>query len=241
MAPDFWDTVDPAAVLTHEESAFLASSATDRYSLAEEIVLCKKMLQLLDMASEQRRAAVAARSLESDGCGYDARLDSVGAQHAFAAFVKSPAGEAVFTAGKLTPPTTAPPPALSQRAEEDGAEGKGDGAARGGEEEEEEEGRMQHVYAGVADPLGGGMCERRRCKPHAGWYNTLARAIRHQMKELAAQAGEKLDAEARVREGAAVRYRRKAHERNWVAVLDESSDDDDDDDDDGGDEDEGMA
>lgn len=42
------------------------------------------------------------------------------------------------------------------------------------------------------------------------------------MKELAAQAKEKLDGERRVRDGAAGRFRRRIHEGNSVVVLDES-------------------
>ena len=177
----------PIKYLTEEEELFVHASASDRYMLAEEIVQCKKMLQLLDMASDRHKAAVAAGHLASDTCGYDARLDSVSVQHAFAAFCKTDEGKAIFKAGALEDPP--------------GSDG-GD--------------------AGVS-----GMCERKRCKPHYGWYNMLTRAIRAQIKDLAAAAKEKLDQEGDVKEAAEERFYRKMAEGNRVEVLDDGSDESD--------------
>ncbi|KAJ9155551.1 Set1 complex component spp1 [Pleurostoma richardsiae] len=193
---DFWTGSNASAALTEEESAFLSASAADRYQLAEEIVLTKKMQQLLDMANERRKAAVAAKRLEPDACGYDFRLDVVGAQAQFAAFVKSPRGEAIFKANRLDAPSEqqqrqAPPP---------GAAGNG-------------------AVAAAEEPGGSNWCERRRCKTHAQWYALFTKSNRQQIKELAAQAKDKLDAETRVRDAAAVRHLRKKRERNWVEVI----------------------
>lgn len=171
----------PIKYLTEEEEIFVHASASDRYMLAEEIVQCKKMLQLLEMANDRHRAAVAAGRFTNDMCGYDSRLDSVSAQHAFAAFCKTDEGRAIFKAGKLGDPT--------------------------GQEDED---------AGVR-----GMCERKRCKPHHGWYGMLTRAIRAQIKDLAAAAKEKLDQEADVKGAAEERFYRKTAEGNRVEVLDE--------------------
>ncbi|KAJ4298696.1 hypothetical protein N0V88_003728 [Collariella sp. IMI 366227] len=153
--------------LTPEEHALLSTSATARYQLGEEIVLCKKMLQLIDMAHARREAAIAAgRGTAKDLCGYDSRLDDVGATHQFARFVQSPQGEAVFRSGSLD-----------------------------------------------------GMCIKKKCKPHNGWSAILFKAVKHDMKELAAQAKEMLDAEQRVRDGAAGRFRRRMKERNGVDLV----------------------
>ena len=171
----------PIKYLTEEEELFVHASASDRYMLAEEIVQCKKMLQLLDMASDRHKAAVAAGRLTSDTCGYDVRLDSVSVQHAFTAFCKSDEGKAIFKAGTLGDP--------------EGTDSENSGV--------------------------GGMCERKRCKPHYGWYNMLTRAIRAQIKDLAAAAKEKLDQEGDVKEAAEERFYRKMAEGNRVEVLDD--------------------
>ncbi|SPN99966.1 uncharacterized protein DNG_02818 [Cephalotrichum gorgonifer] len=171
----------PIKYLTDEEEVFVLASASDRYMLAEEIVLCKKMLQLLEMANDRLKAAIAEGSFSSEICGYDNRLDSVSVQHAFAAFCKTDEGIAIFKAGKLGDPT--------------------------GQDDDESAVR--------------GMCERKRCKPHYGWYNMLTRAIRAQIKDLTAAAKEKLDQESDVKEAAEERFYRRMAEGNRVEVLDE--------------------
>jgi COMPASS component SPP1 len=62
------------------------------------------MLQLLDMASKRRDLALTSGTATKDLCGYDPRLDAVGAPVPFRAFLQSPHGEAIFSAGKLGPP-----------------------------------------------------------------------------------------------------------------------------------------
>ncbi len=47
----------------------------------------------------------------------------------------------------------------------------------------------------------------------------LTKHVKHQMKELAREAKEKLDVEERVRESAASRYVRRKYENNTVRVI----------------------
>lgn len=196
MPSDFWSTIDLTLVLTPEEQSFLSVSAADRYALAEEIVLNKKMQQLLDLANERRKAAITAGLFDKDTCGYDMRLDTVGVPVEFAQFVKSPQGEAIYKGNSLTAEgswTEAQIEAMKAEAEESGKPWREETA---------------------------GMCERRRCKPHVSWYNIFTKSTRHVIKELARQAKEKLDAETRMREAAATRYFRRRHERTAVRRLD---------------------
>ncbi|KAM0253274.1 hypothetical protein ACHAQJ_007370 [Trichoderma viride] len=93
-----------AQILTEEEREYLDKKANARFKLAEETVLCQKMISLVEMVQERRRAAISAGQFAEDICGYDQRLDSIGARDAFAAFVKSPEGEAIFQASKVDDP-----------------------------------------------------------------------------------------------------------------------------------------
>lgn len=207
VPPEFWSKVDHALVLTPEEQSFLSASAADRYALAEEIVLNKKMQQLLDLANERRKAAIAISLIDKDTCGYDVRLDLVGCPVEFAQFARSPQGEAIYRTNSLAAENTWTEEqlrAIRQRL----LEGEGVGGGGGGD------GR-KGVNLATA-----GMCDRRRCKPHASWYNIFTKSTRHVIKELARQAKEKLDAETRVREAAATRYFRRRHERTAVRRLD---------------------
>ncbi|CAI4211193.1 unnamed protein product [Parascedosporium putredinis] len=155
---------DVPRYLSEEEELFVHASASDRYTLAEEIVQCKKMLQLLDMANDRHKAAVASGRLTSDICGYDDRLDTVAVQAPFAAFCKTDAGKAIFQSGSSE--------SLRVR------------------------------------------------RPHHGWYNMLSRTVRAQIKNLTAEAKEKLDEETDVKEAAEERFYRKKAEGNWVEVID---------------------
>lgn len=202
---EFWSKVDHEVVLTPEEQSFLSASAADRYALAEEIVLNKKMQQLLDLANERRKAAISIGLVDKDTCGYDMRLDLVGCPVEFAQFVRSAQGEAIYRANSLAGESTWTEEqlrAMRQRLAE--AEGHAAGDVR-----------SRDVNMATA-----GMCDRRRCKPHASWYNIFTKSTRHIIKELARQAKEKLDAETRVREAAATRYFRRRHERTAVTRLD---------------------
>ncbi|KAJ4160657.1 hypothetical protein NW754_003776 [Fusarium falciforme] len=168
---------DASKHLSEEEKEFLENAAAARFHLAEETLLCHKMLTLLDLAHSRRQAAISAGHFKEDICGYDQRLDTISARDAFAAFAKSPEGEAIFKASKL------------------------------------------------GDPLGEdddvrGMCERKRCKIHSGWYKMLSLGIKYQIRELASQAGEVGEEEKVVRQAAKERWRRKRSEKNWVQVLD---------------------
>ncbi|KAI3393645.1 hypothetical protein diail_3872 [Diaporthe ilicicola] len=195
---EFLSKVDQTRVFTPEEQSFLAASAADRYALAEDIVLNKKMQQLLDLANDRRKAAITEGLLEKDVCGYDVRLDLVGCPGEFGVFVKSAQGEAIYRSNSL--------------------------ATAGGWTEEQAQ-AMKAAAEAVEDGrewslATAGMCDRRRCKPHASWYNIFTKSTRHLIKELARQAKEKLDAETRVRDAAATRYFRRKNERTSVTRLD---------------------
>ncbi|KAF2996345.1 hypothetical protein E8E14_005164 [Neopestalotiopsis sp. 37M] len=92
-------------VLSDEDQAFLQNSAAERLALGNEIVVYKKMMQLIDWANQRRQAAIEAKEFTKDSCGYDYRLDVVSARHAFAAWLDSAEGQATFTAGKLEAPS----------------------------------------------------------------------------------------------------------------------------------------
>jgi COMPASS component SPP1 len=169
------------------------------------------MLQLIDLAVKQRETLITAslggpksQLLGKDFCGYDYRLDTVGVAAPFAAFVHSPAGEAVFKTGRLPLPGdedfVSP---LASESEDGGRHVNGNGNGVTG-------------MAGLAAV----MCVRRKCKPHAGWSGIHTKNVKHQIKELAAQAKERLDFEARIRDCAAVRYQRRKREKNGVEVVD---------------------
>ncbi|KAI5467866.1 hypothetical protein BGZ63DRAFT_345003 [Mariannaea sp. PMI_226] len=100
------DCEDQAKGLSEEEIRFLDTAAKARFSLAEETLLCHKMLELIEYAQERRRAAIKAGRFAEDICGYDQRLDTISARDAFAAFVMSPDGEAIFKTGKLGDPAS---------------------------------------------------------------------------------------------------------------------------------------
>ncbi|KAK3939417.1 hypothetical protein QBC46DRAFT_148672 [Diplogelasinospora grovesii] len=227
ISSDFWETVDLDEVLTPEERVFLDCSASDRYNLGEEIVLCKKMLQLLEMALQRREAAMeagreAGRGSGKDLCGYDTRLDTVGVTHQFNTFIQTPAGEVIFRTGRLEAPDPSSQPAqqaphspqLPRKTSVSGGESVP--AADHNKTDKE------------ADPLTAGMCMKKKCKPHLGWSAILNKTVNRQIKELAAQAKDLLDAEARVRESAATRFMRKTHEHNTVIVFESSEESDQD-------------
>ncbi|SPQ19476.1 23429968-81d1-4dbf-810b-feb5cf56b736 [Thermothielavioides terrestris] len=210
IPPDFWDQPASAAALTEEERTLLTTSAATRYQLGEEIVLCKKMLQLIDMALKQREAAIAAgKGTAKDLCGYDTRLDTVGATHQFALFLQSPQGETIFKTGRLD---SLP----------DGTTISSDPANNNNNSNPNPNEPTTTDLDTTSSAPFQGMCLRRKCKPHNGWSSILAKGARHDIKELAAQAKELLDAEQRVRDGAAGRFRRRLKERNRVIVLDGS-------------------
>lgn len=62
------------------------------------------MLTLIELVQERRRAAITAGRLGDDMCGYDQRLDTISARDAFAAYARSPEGEAAFSAHRLDDP-----------------------------------------------------------------------------------------------------------------------------------------
>ncbi|KAF4124410.1 COMPASS component SPP1 [Geosmithia morbida] len=184
-------------IMTEEERSFLDSSASSRYQLAQEMLLCDHMITLIELAQKRRRAAIDAGRIGDDICGYDDRLDTISARDAFAAFVKSPEGETVFRDQHLGNPP-APPGQSNADSTEDG----------GGVGDDDDDGMTR------------GMCTRKRCKAHSGWQKMLVFGVKYQIRELAEQASEVSDEERVVKEAATERWRRKEAERNWVEVID---------------------
>ncbi|KAK3367089.1 hypothetical protein B0T24DRAFT_534594 [Lasiosphaeria ovina] len=215
VSDDFWNTGDLSKALTAEERDILDRSASDRHNLGEEIMLCKKMLQLIEMALKRRETAIGAgKGIAKDFCGYDVRLDAVGVTHQFGVFVQSPAGEAIFKAGRLDASPEQLPAVLL-----DPGTASGGGVAPGAAGPPIVDPAAAAAPGAVADPFTAGMCTKKKCKPHAAWSAILVKDVKHSIKELAAQAKEKLDAEARVRDSAASRFGRKLCEKNTVAVY----------------------
>lgn len=60
------------------------------------------------------------------------------------------------------------------------------------------------------------ICDKKRCKPHQGWYSIHTRDVKYQMKLLAVDANTRLDEERRIKEAAAERKLRKEAEHNTV-------------------------
>jgi len=209
--PNFWETPISAQALTPEEYAELTASAETRSRLSEQIALCRQMLQLIELAIARREAAIAAGipGITKDICGYDTRLDTVGAAHQFSLFLQSPQGQSIFSTRSLDNPpyvtTTIKNP------EDDTPAATSSNSAE---------------TAAGQDPRTAGMCLRKKCKPHNGWGALLTKTVRHDIRELALQIRELLEAEQRVRDGAAGRFMRRMKERNEVIAIEEDEDDD---------------
>ncbi|KAI1124264.1 hypothetical protein F5Y10DRAFT_280297 [Nemania abortiva] len=195
-------------VLSEEEQAFLQTSTAERLALGNEIVQYKKMMQLLDWANSRRQAAIEAGKFTKDSCGYDWRLDTVSVRVQFAAWLETPDGQAIFKAGKLEAPlennsnnnttTTATSTTTTNH------------------------NNNNHAAPDTpTDPATRGACDRKRCKPHAGWYKLLMGVVRVLIKETATAAAAKLEAEGAMRSAAEARYERRQLENNYVEVLSE--------------------
>ncbi|KAI0195587.1 hypothetical protein EV127DRAFT_332063 [Xylaria flabelliformis] len=195
-------------VLSEEEQAFLQTSTAERLALGNEIVQYKKMMQLLDWANSRRQAAIEAGKFTKDSCGYDWRLDTVSVRVQFAAWLDTPEGQATFKAGKLeAPPIPTPTAAAAATA----ADNNGTNENNNGNNDTQ----------AAADPAIRGTCDRKRCKPHAGWYKLLMGVVRVLIKETATAAAAKLEAEGAMRSAAEARYERRQLENNYVEVLSE--------------------
>ncbi|KAF4587121.1 Set1 complex component spp1 [Ophiocordyceps camponoti-floridani] len=88
-------------ILSDEEKDILNKAAEARARLDEESVNCHNMLRLLDLVQEDRKANIAAGRCAEDMCGYHSTLDVVFARDVFAAYLKTPEGEATFRDSKL--------------------------------------------------------------------------------------------------------------------------------------------
>jgi COMPASS component SPP1 len=154
------------------------------------------MLQLIDMAMKRRDAVIVASKgiYNKDFCGYDTRLGTVGVTYQFGVYLQTPEGEAIFKAGRLDAPQV---PTSADTTSSDTATTNG-------------------TYGEAPDPLTAGMCTKKKCKPHHGWQSLLTKMVKHDMRELASEAKEKLDREHHVRNSAARRWKRKQRENNSV-------------------------
>ena len=155
------------------------------------------MMQLLDWANLRRQAALEAGKFTKDSCGYDWRLDTVSVRAQFAAWLDSPDGQAVFKAGKLEAPTN--------------GDNNGD----------QNNNHNTNNNNTSIDPAIRGICDRKRCKPHAGWYKLLMGVVRVLIKETATAAATKLEAEEAMRIAAEARYERRQLENYYVEVPSE--------------------
>lgn len=162
--------------------------------------MCKKMLELLDMAKARNYDAIKAGLIERDCCGYDDRLQHVGVQPHFEQFLSSPEGAAIFRAGRLAAPLSRP--------DEDGGEDPATSAA-------------SDSPAGY-EAATAGMCRKRKCKAHLGWFPTLARDVRMQIQDLTREAAAQRDNETRIRCAAIQRAFVKRHMRSEVLFVGDS-------------------
>ena len=219
------------AAVKVRDAAFKAREAAIK---AENAVKAEKGFKVEKNVKPEKNTA-------KDLCGYDTRLDTVGATHAFSVFLKSEEGEAVFGRGRLDAPLEMQALLASQVRvkreegedddhghEEDDDGGDDDGSSVDGGVNGRGHGRSNGINGDAGggpklDPLTAGMCTKKKCKTHSSWMGILSKNVKHTMKELAADAKEKLDTETRVRANAASRYRRKMKEDNRVVVLYHSS------------------
>ncbi|KKF95491.1 hypothetical protein CFO_g2137 [Ceratocystis platani] len=181
--------------LSAEERSLLSKSADDRAELASEIELCSKMLQLADQVTERHKAAVASGFITNDICGYDSRIDSVGVQAAFAAFLQTEEGQASCAQGTLQAP-------------------KSKLAVIADMENEDDKERRQATA---------GMCDKKRCKAHQGWAAMFHKAVKNQIRQLTSQTADLLCEEEVIRAASLERYRRKKVEKNWVEAVGEET------------------
>ncbi|KAI0393382.1 hypothetical protein F5Y17DRAFT_432587 [Xylariaceae sp. FL0594] len=232
--PNLWSNGLPTlpGVLSEEETAFLQNSAAERLALGNEIVQYKKMMQLLDWANARRQAAIEAGRFTKDSCGYDYRLDTVSVRVQFAAWLDTAEGRAVFASGRLDAPidpnatfgnsnhTSSTTTTITNNNNDTTPENNNGANASTEPQQQPQAAAAVPVPVPVQDPLVRGMCDRKRCKPHAGWYKLLMSAVRVLVKETATAAATKLEAEEAMRQAAAARFERRQRENNWVEVLD---------------------
>ncbi|KAI1427294.1 hypothetical protein F5Y12DRAFT_182696 [Xylaria sp. FL1777] len=207
-------------VLSEEEQAFLQLSSAERLSLGNEIVQYKKMMQLLDWANSRRQAALEAGKFTKDSCGYDWRLDTVSVRAQFAAWLDTPDGQAVFKAGRLEAPLPPPPPPPPSADNHSNGTATTTTNTNNAAAPDTNSANIANNNT-QADPAIRGSCDRKRCKPHAGWYKILMGVVRVLIKETATAAAAKLEAEEAMRSAAEARYERRQLENNYVEVLSE--------------------
>ncbi|KAM0323143.1 hypothetical protein ACHAQA_008993 [Verticillium albo-atrum] len=67
-------------------------------------------------------------------------------------------------------------------------------------------------------------CDKKRCKPHQGWYQIHTKDVRYLMRCLTTEANKKLNLEAEIRDAAVQRRQRKEREDNHVEYHNSSGD-----------------
>ncbi|CAK7275147.1 COMPASS (complex proteins associated with Set1p) component [Sporothrix epigloea] len=203
--------VDPAC-MTVEERETTQTSAADRLHLAEQLVMCQKMLQLLDMAKARSQEAIKAGLVERDSCGYDQRLQHVGVQPHFQQFLSSPEGAALLAGDTLQAPqldANGQPIDYSKTSR----------LKNGGHADDNDAADAPGLFL-AKDAAG--MCGKRKCKAHASWYSTLARDVRMQMHEFTRQATALRNNETRIRLAAVQRSFIKEHSACEVRYIGDS-------------------
>ncbi|KAK4176881.1 hypothetical protein QBC36DRAFT_237925 [Triangularia setosa] len=191
LPPDFW-TNPPPNLLTPEQETFLSTSASERKQLGEEMLLCKKMLELIDIAIERRDSAISSPTTpyNKDVCGYDVRLDHIGVSYQFSLFLQTDSAAKIFKSGKMD------------------------------DMDEEEQAKWLGGEDAASGNFKGGMCTRKKCPSHRQWRDILMKMVKYEVRELTRGAKERLDGEQRVKDAAAGRWFRKGmFEGDRVEVI----------------------
>lgn len=178
--------------------------------MGEEISILKKMHRLLELCAKRRTTAITSGRLEKDMCGYDIRLDFISEPDSFRIFAQMPEFEAFFKPSSnisALPPLGAPKPLPEELA----------GAVVGYQKLDFSSTSGGGLYG--TDEEVGGMCDRKRCRPHAGWLSIHARNVKYTINRLKEEAAAKLEEEKQIKDHAAVRLLRRGHEKNEVKVL----------------------
>lgn len=212
----------------------------ERYDIAHEIVLTRLMLQVLDFAARRRHEAVRAGVFGEDMCAYDVRLEEWGVQgqkYRFANFLNSDEGKELFTTRKLfgtvrapapvngdhavAGPSSSAPPLTNGAAAVNGVNGATINGVNGVVAVNGVNGHHKHHkhHRPPAPPPGSieraalvsGMCERRRCKPHSGWFSMHVRHLRYTIRQLAGRSRSCKQREKTIVEASAERYLRNQY------------------------------
>lgn len=90
------DDRPPDWFLNLEQKAMIAASEARREEMAHDSIEHQKMMDVVEWASIRRKALIADKQLDDSACGYDSRLDTVGALQPFVQWLDSADGHALF-------------------------------------------------------------------------------------------------------------------------------------------------